>query len=319
MSAAIVSQSLKSLPVSLFGAVMGLAGLGLACRGAAPVVTLPPGFSEIWVWLGALALAILLPAYLLKLLRHPGAVRDEFTNPAQLGFCATLPMSLTLVAGGVAVYSRDLAEALWWPGVVLMCAFQVWALQRWISGGIELAQVNGSWMIMLIGGVVFPGPGLALGHDEASLFMFGIAVAACPVVTGLVFYRTVVGPPLPEALRPTWFIFLVPPSLIYANGAALSMEPAGIGLQAAFYIALALAPALLLASAGLNRWPFGVPWWAFTFPLDALASATAHYARGHPSGPWAVTAGLTLAIAVFFVAMVLIRSVKAFSRGAFFG
>ena len=59
---------MKSIQTSWFGAVMGLAGLGLACRGAVPLVRQPPAFSEIWVALGALALAVLLVAYLFRLL-----------------------------------------------------------------------------------------------------------------------------------------------------------------------------------------------------------------------------------------------------------
>ena len=97
-----MAQSLRSLPVSLFSAVMGLAGLGLACRGTA----LPVLLADLWIALGALALALLLPAYALKVLRHRAEAKEEFTNPALLGFCGALPVALTLVA---AVQSRPAA------------------------------------------------------------------------------------------------------------------------------------------------------------------------------------------------------------------
>ena len=49
----------------MYGAVMGLAGLGLTARAAAPVLPgvlkAPAYFTEPWVLLGALALALLLP------------------------------------------------------------------------------------------------------------------------------------------------------------------------------------------------------------------------------------------------------------------
>ena len=294
---------------------MGLEGLGLACRSAATVLPVPALFAEAWIALGALALAILLPAYLLKLARHPKAVLDEFTNPAQLGFCASLPVGMTLVGGGLGPYVPALANAIWWAGVVLFFAFQVWALRRLLAGGIELAQFNGGWMIMLIGGIVVPSSGLALGHPDVSRFMFGVSAVATPMVMGLVFYRTVVGPALPEIMRPTWFIFLVPCSLIYANGMALSGEPASVFLNGVFYSGLLMAAALLLGARRFLAWPFGAPWWAFTFPLDALAIASARYAQIHPTGPWPPIAAVALVLAVFFVVVVLVKTVLAVVRG----
>src|ERR1700694_4028887 len=100
----------------MYGAVMGLAGLGLTARAAATVfpgfVRAPAYFSELWVLLGFLALVLLVPAYLAKLIRYPDAVREDFTNPATLGFCGALPVGMTLVAGGPAPYLPARAEAL---------------------------------------------------------------------------------------------------------------------------------------------------------------------------------------------------------------
>src|SRR2546422_10694946 len=78
----------------MYGAVMGLAGLGLSARVAATVfpgfLRAPAYFTEPWVALGALLLAVLLPLYLLKLFKFPAAVREDFTNPVTLGFCGAL-------------------------------------------------------------------------------------------------------------------------------------------------------------------------------------------------------------------------------------
>ena len=259
----------------------------------------------------------LLPAYLFKLLRYPREVKEEFTNPTLLGFCGALPIGLTLVAGGIEPWAAPLADALWWPGVALLLAFQLWMLARLFSGGISPGQVNGGWLIMLVGGIVVPSSGLPLGHPGISAYTFGISAALAPFVAGAVLYRTLSGPPLPEPFRPTAFILLVPPSLIYANGAALSAS-GGIFLNGLFFCALSLAAALLIASRGFWRWPFGAPWWAFTFPLDSLAGAASQYARSHPAGPWLAVAAVTLALATGFVVLVLYRTLAAFFRGELF-
>jgi tellurite resistance protein len=292
---------------------MGLAGLGLSARAAAPlfpgVVRAPAYFTELWVALGALALLILVPAYLIKIARYPKAAREDFTNPIQMGFCGALPVGMSLVAGGIAPYWFFLGNILWWISFALMLAFQAWALVRWLSGGIELAQVNAGWLIIMVGGIVLPGPGIALGHVEASRFIFGISAAATPLLIALLFYRAVLGPPLPEVLRPSWFILLVPPSLVYANGVALYE---GLRfLENLFFFSLVLAVALLAYSRKLLRWQFGIPWWAFTFPLDALAYAAARYAQDHPTALWRGVAAVALALATLSVLLVLWRTVRS--------
>lgn len=312
-------QSVRHLHVGMYGAVMGLAGLGLSARAAATlfpgVVRAPAYVTEPWVALGALALLVLVSSYAVKIVRYPDAVREDFTNPTHLGFCAALPVGMSLVAGGIGPYSPALGDALWWSAFALLVAFQAWSLSRWLAGGVDLAHVNAGWMIMLVGGIVLPGPGLALGHVEASRFIFGVSATLTPIVVALMFVRAVTGPPLPEPLRPSWFILLVPPSLIYANGAALA-GGAGPFLEGLFYCGLVLAAALLLKSRFFLSWGFGPGWWAFTFPLDALAYAAVHYAQGHPSLLWKTIAAAALLLATFFVLLVLLKTLSALARGA---
>jgi len=306
-------QSVRHLPVGMYGAVMGLAGLGLACRSAAGVVPLPAFFAEIWVVLGAASLALLVPAYLAKLARHPEAVREEFLHPAQLGFCGALPVGMTLVAGGLAPYAPAAGAVLWWAGAALLFLFQVWALRVFLAGDIPIAEVNGGWLIVMVGGIVVPGPAFALGLAGPSAVLFGLSAAVAPIVVALVFYRTVAHPPLPPALRPTWFIFLVPPSLIYAHGLTLFGE--FVFLENLFFFATLLAVALLVYARNFLRWPFGATWWAFTFPLDAYAFAAARYAQSHPEPLWKGVAAAALAVATLFVALVLVKTLVALARG----
>ena len=200
-------------------------------------------------------------------------------------------------------------EFSWWSGAVLLFCMQVWGVARVLQGGVELAQINAGWMILFVGGIVVPGGGIALGHFEASRFLFGVSAAATPFVMGLVFYRAVVGPALPEVLRPSWFILLVPPSLIYANG--LALYPDFQPLENLYFLAVILAVALLVYARKFLRWPFAPAWWAFTFPLDALAYAGVRYAQDHPSPLWRAIAAAALVLATFFVALVLARTLRS--------
>jgi tellurite resistance protein len=222
---------------------------------------------------------------------------------------------MTLVAGGVGPYAPGFASALWWVGCLLLSAFQVCAISRWLAGQVPLDKLNAGWLILVVGGIVVPGPGISLGHAEASRFFFGVSVCGAAILLPLLLARAALAAPLPEAQRPTWIILLVPPSLIYANG--LALYPEALLLENLFFAGLLLALALALYARGFWRWPFGPAWWAFTFPLDALAYAATRYAQEHPGALWRNVAALALLAATLAVATVLARTLRsAASRAA---
>src|SRR3954464_14870912 len=142
----------------MYGAVMGLAGLGLTARAAAPlfpgVFRAPAYFTELWVLLGLVAIVLMLFLYCVKILWNRKSVIEDFTDPGLLGFCGALPVGMALVAGGLAPYVPGIANAVWWTGCILLAAFQVWAIARWLSGQVELGKINAGWLILMVGGIV---------------------------------------------------------------------------------------------------------------------------------------------------------------------
>jgi tellurite resistance protein len=303
----------------MYGAVMGLAGLGLTARAAAPlfpgVFRAPAYFTELWVALGVSALLILAVLFLVKCFANPKSVQADFTDPALMGFTGALPVGMTLVAGGLGPYAPGFASGLWWAGCLLLSAFQVCAIARWLAGQVPLDKLNAGWLILIVGGIVVPGPGVSLGLAEAAKFFFGFSACAAAVLLPLLLARAALAAPLPEPLRPTWFILLVPPSLIYANG--LALFPEATFLENLYFCALVLGLALLIFARRFWRWPFAPAWWAFTFPLDALAYAAVRYAQEHPGALWRYVAAIALLLATLAVATVLARTLRnAASRAA---
>jgi len=303
----------RNLHIGMYGAVMGLAGLGLTARAAAPlfpgVFRAPAYFTELWVALGALALGLLIILYVAKMISHREGVKADFTDPALMGFTGALPVGMTLVAGGLGPYAPGFAGALWWAACLLLTVFQVCGIGRWLAGQVPLDKLNTGWLILIVGGIVVPGPGIGLGYSDAARFFFGVSACGAMILLPLLFARAALAAPLPEALRPGWFILLVPPSLIYANG--LALFPQMHILESLYPAGLVLLLALLVYARGFWRWPFGPAWWAFTFPLDALAYAATRYAQEHPAPVWKAIAAGTVLLATFAVALVLARSLLA--------
>jgi tellurite resistance protein len=300
------------LPIGAFAAVMGLAGLGLTARAAAPlfpgVFRAPAYFTELWVALGVLTFVVLLPLYVLKVIRHREEVKGEFSNPASLGFCGALPVGMSLVAGGLAPYLPGLADALWWAAVVVFAAFFAWGVYRIVTAGVRTADVYPAWLVIFVGGIVYPGSGLGLGHGDASRILFGVSAVAALFLYGLIVYRAIAAPALPARLRPSWLILLVPPSLIGAYGPVL------FGIQAfeyLFFAALALLAVLLVYALRVLSWEFSPVWWSMTFPLDAFAYAATRYAQDHASPAWRALAGFSLLLATLVVCLVAVKNLAA--------
>lgn len=207
-------QSVRFLQVGWFGLAMGLAGLAGVLRAA----VLPLGIPVLATnTVGALAIvfeAVLLAGYLVKILRYTDVAAADFQSPATMGFAATLPVSLIVVAGCLASWQVEVARAVWWCGVGLLLLLQLLGIARWLSSGIDVGQMNTGWMILALGGLPAPICAAALGLQAPAAVLFGIAVAGSPLMLGLLFWRLVAGPVVPPAVRPTAFILLVPPSLI---------------------------------------------------------------------------------------------------------
>jgi tellurite resistance protein len=303
--------TLRGLPLGIYGMVMGLIGLGLAWRGAGA----PAWLSEPWIMLGAALFALLAVLHAAKAGRHFDAVRAELSNAALLGFCGALPVALSLVAAGLAPHAAPLAAVLWWTAYALHLAFMAGGVARWL-GGMRLAELNTGWVILMVGGIVVPLGGLPLAFERAAGLLFAASVALAPLIMGLVLWRAARAPALPAAARPTWFVLLAPPMLLYVNGPLVWAPSAWI--DAAYCAGMLLAGWLLWQARGARRWPFSPAWWSFTFPLDAVAAASLRYADAHPAPLWRGLAWAALALATAAVLLVAARTLGALRAGTLF-
>lgn len=310
-------QSVRFLPVSLFGAAMGLFGVGLTGRLAHTLLGWPFWIGEAWLAIGLVVLGALLAGYAVKALRHADALRAEWADPAQAMFAGALPIALTLAAGALAPYARAVAVPLWWLGALGLLAWQVVALARVLRGGIEIAHIHPGWALTFIGGIVVPLGAITLDMRHAADVSFAVSLVMTPVVLAFIVWRLMVGPPVPDGAKPLAFILIVPPAVIYINYPPMFEEHAGFGLGALYYLAWLLALALAWNARHVRRWPFTPAWWAFTFPLAGLAAASLRHLESHPGPLTTATAAFALVVANLVVAIVLVRALAALGAGRY--
>jgi tellurite resistance protein len=308
---------LKFLMPGWFALVMGLSGLTLAWHQAAGVLgEMATGLALVLGLLSALVFLVLLVASWLRWQRYPAALADDLRHPVRHAFVATLPVSLLLLAtvgvalGGAAAPLGAVWNAMWWTGSLAQLWVTVWVLGRWLEPAAAAqpgaAGAVGLWpsvtpvlLIPVVGNVVVPLAGLPLGHGVWSAMQFGIGALLWPVVLALILARRVAHSPLPERILPAWFITIAPPAVI---GTVLAQWQAPLPVVLALW---GVALFFLLWAAPLVRriagQPFGVAFWAFSFPLAAFTVLTLRVAGLSQVG-WLQTAA-TLMLAVTSIAV----------------
>lgn len=310
---------LAHVPVPLFAVVMGVTGLGIAWRKAHAVLGLPSVIGEAVLALAAILFCAIAVLYGLKALRHPLAVVSEFRHPVRSAFFPTMSIGLLLLSIAANRYSAPLALVLWGTGAAVHLGLTLVLVGRWLTKPVEIIHSNPAWFIPVVGNIIVPVAGVPLGQTELSWFFYAIGLVFWGVLFTVVFYRLVFHAPLPVKIVPTLFILVAPPAMAFLATLALSGGEVTPFARVLFHFGLFLTLLLATLARTFLAVPFAVSWWAYTFPLDAIAVAALDYSHAVAPAPLlTLVAGLLLIVATVVVAVVLVRTALALTRGHLF-
>ncbi|MFG2821841.1 TDT family transporter [Kitasatospora sp. NPDC048365] len=300
-----------------YATVMGTA---IVANGAAALPLDVPGrtgFAELMWVLALAALAVLVPARAVHLLRHREAARRHLLDePAAAVFYGCPPMALVAVGYGTLAVGAPLIGdgpavavdlALWTVGTLYAVAVAAGIPLLMITRHrLSVLEANPTWLLPVVAPMVAAALGPALiphlpegGARAAMLYvcfaLFGASLLATLVLLPVVF-AGLVHHKLPAlVLTPSLFLVLGPlgQSTTAANtlaDATRSAAPALTGPATAFAVLYGVAVMgfallwLLVALAANLRalraeMPFAMTWWAFTFPLGTLVTGAAGLER----------------------------------------
>lgn len=336
-----------------FSVVMGLSGLALAwfnaeaaLGGSATGVALVFGAVALLVFVALLVLSVQ------RVSRFPAALAEDLRHPVRHAFVAALPVAaLLLVTLGVALAgTHPVLDVLWWVAALGQLWATVWVLKRWLvatpvppapqsstpaalqgliqgaslspakpaapapSAPAFLPTVTPVLFIPVVGNVVAPLAGLALGHPVWAMAQWGVGLLLWPVVLGLLLVRRVVQGPLPDRLLPTWFITVAPPSVIGLVAvqwqAPLAVVAACWGMALFFLLWVAS-----IAQQAVNQ-PFSLTFWAVSFPLAAFTTLTLRLAALAESGGLQMAGTLLLALTSLVVFGLCLGTVRGLRDGS---
>lgn len=300
----------------------------------------------------ALAAVILVP-YLLRVVRHPGAALADARHPVIGPLFATFPAAILVLAVATATVGGSVlpADAVTAVVAVLAAVGSLLALSTAVAFayvlftgeavGSEMA--NGGWFIPPVMTIIIPLTLVPLIPDATAstgrlLLLLGYAALGIGFllfvfIAAVLFSRLIFHPLPPAALAPSLWIMLGPIGV--GSLAVLRLADAGApfwaGDAGAVVVVSQLTAGVLwglglwwlaVATVLLGRYlrqgplPYGVGWWAFTFPLGAFTVATLQLARhwDTPAVEW-FGAVLFLALLAFWLT-VSVRTVGAVRSGA---
>lgn len=234
------------LPISFFGACMGLSAISVAWDKMARLLqNLTPNIENLiygqpiakpsiapllaisssalsvsFALLALIAFVALVSAYGLKILSNFESARLEFVSPLTRPFFGTFFIALLLLPFSLHRLGlpESLSLAVWIIGAILMLIFSVHIVQFWICNHFKLSHITPAWIIPVVGLLDLP-LALPLFADkfwvqDFSFYLAGFCVGVgffwSIVLCVLIFARIVFFEKLPEKLMPTLVILLAP-------------------------------------------------------------------------------------------------------------
>jgi tellurite resistance protein len=306
----------RFFPISFFSVVMGLMGLTLVLQRGAGAWGLPPVIGVAALYLTTFLFLALSVLYAMKIFRFGVEVVAEFRDPVKLSFFPTYTISLVLLSVGFLNVSAPVARFFWLIGSVGHLVLTLMVLSAWINRTtFEIQHMNPAWFIPVVGNIIVPIAGVALGSAELSWFFFSIGIVFWIVLLTIIFNRVIFHHPLPERMVPTFFILVAPPAAGYLAYVQLI---GGIDSFARILYYIALFTALMLATQWKTflRLRFFLSWWAYSFPLAALTLATMSMLQLTGTELFSGLAALLAVILVATIAMLIWLTSRAAGRRA---
>jgi len=268
-------RSIQHLPISIFATVMGLTGFAIAIEKLEQYWNLGTLISDPLLVISGVLLVVLSVLYLTKFALFPQAVIAEFNHPIRLSFFPTITISLLVLAVGVHQRLPEIAVWMWWVGIIGQLIFTLAILTRWMHReSFVTEQSNPAWFIPIVGNVLVPVAGVNLGFVEVSWFFFSFSIVLWLPMLAIVLNRIFFHPAIPQKLWPTMFILIAPPAVAFLSWMQLNGSQLDSLGRIFYYFAVFTTILLFAQGKYFASVKFGLPWWAYSFPIAAVTIAS---------------------------------------------
>lgn len=317
----------RNSKIMFFSAVIGVAALPALFKfmSMSPRFATPPLVWEILTLLSLLFTVVFAAPYLVKALRYPAKIRQEWWHPG-MNNAFSIP-SMTLVVYAFLAwdtYSTALARVLFWAGASTAFALALVIVGNNLSTVRHPGHFNGAWMMAPVGLYIAAvvGPIVDPSYTQVSYAFFGLAAILHLALFTLGFQAyaflpgytadprqrmfSAIWAAAPAVASIAWTVLTSPPG-------AWSMDPIA---QTLFYVAVGMALLNVWMAWRRFLWidQFFMGMWAFGFPTVALAWAAVLYDATVATALTKILACVCIAAACIVVAVLTARTLAGVAR-----
>lgn len=241
---------------------------------------------------GLVVFTVVTIVYACKAICHRDVVRAECRHPVRCHFFNGPHIAMLMLSLGTPTAARDetLLRVVWVVAAVLQCKLSTTFYARWLfSKTATLAVARTPYLLSTVGWFLLSGLGSAVNLDEAwhlplPSWAFGAGVASYTLVVIGVFLSIASAPT--EKGQPALFLLVAPSSVASIALVPLNGGVFGPASSAIFGYNLLMVMVLLRLSPQFATKPVLLgTYWAYVFPLAALAASSVRYATiGRPTG-----------------------------------
>ncbi|MGY5957127.1 dicarboxylate transporter/tellurite-resistance protein TehA [Kosakonia sp. BK9b] len=310
-----MKKSPLNLPAGYFGIVLGIIGLGFAWRFAAtiwPVGVVP---ATTLILLAIVIWAVLMAAFLIRLLRHRHTLLEEITHPLKSSFVSLVPATSMLVAIGIVPWSYALALGLFLVSVCVQLTYAAWQTAGlWRGSHPKEATTPGLYLPTVANNFISAMACGALGFNDVGMLFLGAGIFSWLSLEPTILSRLRNLGEMPPAVRTSLGIQMAP--AFVACSAWLSVNGGEIDVFAKLLFGYGLLQ--MLFTIRLIPWysaqPFNPSFWSFSFGVASLASTAIKLGHGAPGGalywmsfPLFIAANLVIALLMVKTALLLVQ------------
>lgn len=254
------------VPTAAAGLGLGIASLGLALEGAAPL----GGAAQS---VGAATAAALLAGVAAKFLLNPAMLVKEIKNPVLGSILPTFAMTLMLVSKTVGTQAPLAGEVIWLVALATHFALLI-AFAFAHFRPIRLSNMVPSWFVPPVGFITaaIASPGVQYAAIAEALTVFGMINYA--VLLPVMVYRLIFYPEIADAAKPTIAVLAAPASLSLVGYLSVESHPSLLLVSVLLGLAVLMTTVIYIALVTrFLRLPFSPAYASFTFPLVISATA----------------------------------------------
>jgi len=298
----------RELPLEIFGAALGLTGLGGAWAAASQFLDAPRWPAEVLYAIGAMSWTAFTGVYLVQSIRRSGKLRADIEHPVSGPFISFIPIVALLLAQHYAQYAPTVGRAAVVVFVALLALIAARLTAHWISGELQGAGIlHGGYFLPAVAGPFIASLGLtSVGLREPGLYAFGAGLFFWLTLGAAVMFAHIAGGQRTDLLVPALSSYLASTASaaiawLLAHPGPGPMDTSQILLTGVFFIMLLVQLALV---GTYRRTASGMQYWVFTFPVASSANYLIRWLERADIAGWQPWAWAVVAIATAFVVAV---------------